>query len=319
MKTEEPEEQMEIELRRPVLRNTETKLFTTPTIKLYKKGTKIRYFISCLTGAFALGLPLAEDINNMTQDVVMLRNRGGIPAIIQCGHILADSRKQRARRQNRRDCENPHPLDTGETIIVTEFAWSDNPPPYPKGVMDPAKFGNQNTTLAPQEVALNYAAADEFDEIEITGEIRPTLAGGLLVRTEPCVVIWANDHLVKRGPPRQQRNYDSLYVTVASPSFPLGTRVNDRRIMPKIKTRPKPGTLLALRLTTIEANVATQFGREMFAPKQDYPTGKLLTEHSMLVEYLTTPPNRLQQAIEGEENIWSLEPDYDEFQLNGTI
>ena len=53
-----------------------------------------------------------------------------------------------------------------ETIIVTEFAWLDNPPPYPKGVMDPAKFGDQNTTLAPQAVALNYAAADGFDEIE---------------------------------------------------------------------------------------------------------------------------------------------------------
>ena len=84
--------------------------------------------------------------------------------------------------------------------------------------------------------------------------------------------------------------------------------------MPHIKARPKPGTLLALRLTTIEANVATQFGREMFAPKLDYPTGRLFTEHSMLVEYLTTPPNRLQEAIHGEEIIWPLETDYDEFQ-----
>ena len=40
IKTEEPEEEMKIDLRRPVLRNTETKLFTTPTIKLDKKGTK---------------------------------------------------------------------------------------------------------------------------------------------------------------------------------------------------------------------------------------------------------------------------------------
>ena len=52
--------------------------------------------------------------------------------------------------------------------------------------MDPAKFGDQNSTLAPQAVALNYAAADECDEIEVTGEIRPTLAGGFHVRTEPC-------------------------------------------------------------------------------------------------------------------------------------
>ena len=127
------------------------------------------------------------------------------------------------------------------------------------------------------------------------------------------MVIWARDHLVKQGSGRLQRNYDALYVTVASPSFPLGTRINDRRIMPKIKQKPKPGTMLALRLTTIEANVATQFGKELFAPKLDYPSGTLLTEHSMLVEYLTTPPSKFQDAIEGEETIWSLESDYEEF------
>ena len=148
----------------------------------------------------------------------------------------------------------------GEIIIVTEFAWLDNPPPYPKGVMDPAEFGHQNTTLGPQAVALNYAAAEGFDEIEITGELQPVLAGGFHVKTEPCVVIWAKDHLVKRGSGNQVRNYDSLYVTVASPSFPLGTRVNDRRIMPKIKTKPKPGTMLALRLISITIISITPFG-----------------------------------------------------------
>ena len=71
--------------------------------------------------------------------------------------------------------------------------------------------------------------------------------------------------------------------------------------------------MLALRLTTIEANKATQFGREMFALKLDYPSGRLLTEHIMLVENLTTPTNRIQEAISGEETIWSLEPDYDSF------
>ena len=40
IKTEEPEEEMQIELRKPVLRNTEVKLFTTPTIKLDKKGQR---------------------------------------------------------------------------------------------------------------------------------------------------------------------------------------------------------------------------------------------------------------------------------------
>ena len=43
VKTEEPEDEVEIELRRLALRNAETKLFTTPTIKLDKKGMKIRY------------------------------------------------------------------------------------------------------------------------------------------------------------------------------------------------------------------------------------------------------------------------------------
>ena len=52
----------------------------------------------------------------------------------------------------------------------------------------------------------------------------------------------------------------------------------------------------------------------MFAPKLDYPSERLLTEHSMLVEYLATPPNKLQEAINGEEIIWSLETDYDQFQ-----
>ena len=65
--------------------------------------------------------------------------------------------------------------------------------------------------------------------------------------------------------------------------------------------------------------MATQFGREIFASKLDYPSGRLLTEHIMLVEYLTTPPNKLQEAINGEETIWSLEPDYDSFQVSGTI
>ena len=72
VKTEDPEEEVQLDLRRPVLRNTEIKLFTTPTIKLEKKGSKIRYFISCSTGAFALGLPLADDEGNMTQDVLSL-------------------------------------------------------------------------------------------------------------------------------------------------------------------------------------------------------------------------------------------------------
>ena len=79
---------------------------------------------------------------------------------------------------------------------------------------------------------------DEFDEIEITGEIQPTLSGGFHARTELCVVIWAKNHLVKRGPSKQQRNYDLLYITVASPSFPDGTKINSRRIMPKIKQNP---------------------------------------------------------------------------------
>ena len=73
--------------------------------------------------------------------------------------------------------------------------------------------------------------------------------------------------------------------------------------------------MLALRLATIEANVATQFGREIFAPKFDYPSRKLLTEQSMLVEYLITPANKLREAIYAEESIWSLEPDYDSFQV----
>ena len=81
IQTKEPEEKMEIELRRPVLRNTETKLFTNPTIKLDKKGTKIRYFVSCSTGAIALGLPLNEDEGNVTQDVLRLKEKVEFPPL----------------------------------------------------------------------------------------------------------------------------------------------------------------------------------------------------------------------------------------------
>ena len=175
----------------------------------------------------------------------------------------------------------------GETIVVTEFAWLENQPAYPRGSKDPATFGNQHTfySLVPQAVALKYAPAEEFNAMGIA---QNTLAEGFHVRTEPCVVILTKRQLVQRGQPGQQRNYDSLSITVKSSTFPDGIRVNDRLITPEINTRPKPGTVLLLRLITIEPETVTQFGQDLFAPKLEYPTGKLLVDKMVMVEYLTS-------------------------------
>ena len=171
----------------------------TPSVKLDKRGTKLRYFIGSTNGAISLGLLMPDNLGNRSQDIIDLEEKGGIPTIVQCGHILADSRKRAARARKKGDCENPHPLDVGETIVVTELAWLKRQPPYPKGVTDPAIFGDQNATLAAQAVALKYTVADKANDVKFTGDNRSTLATGFSVRTEPCVVIESQVHPVKRG------------------------------------------------------------------------------------------------------------------------
>ena len=82
----------------------------------------MRYFIGSTNGAISIGLLVQENPNDRSQDIIDLEEKGGIPTIIQCGHILANSRERTARKYKRPGCENPHPLDVGETIVVTEFA-----------------------------------------------------------------------------------------------------------------------------------------------------------------------------------------------------
>ena len=244
---------------------------------------------------------MPDNPSNRSQDIMDLEEKGGIPTIVQCGHILADSRKRAARARKKGDCENPHPLDVGETIVVTELAWLKRQPPYPKGVTDPAIFGDQNTTLAAQAVALKYTVANKANDVKFTGDNRSTLATGFSVRTEPCVVVESRDHPVKRGPIGRQRNYDSLYITVRSPSFPEGIQIHDRRITPEVVTKPCDGSQLMLRLVKIEPNVATMFGCELIAPAGQYPTGRLITENTEMVEYLTSGQarNKLFDGVGG--------------------
>ena len=184
----------EIELCRPDLRNIETN-YLHPQLNLTKRERKF-VILSVALRSSCSWTAFGKTREQYDPRCICTGQTGWISTIIQCCHILADSRKRSARAQNRRDCENPNPLDVGETIIVTKLALLDHQLPYLKGIIDPAKFGNQNKTLAPQTVALNYAAANEFDKEEITGEIQPILSGGLYAKTEPYVVIYARDHFV---------------------------------------------------------------------------------------------------------------------------
>ena len=58
--------------------------------------------------------------------------------------------------------------------------------------------------------------------------------------------------------------YDSVTITVASPTIPDGIRLNERRIYPDIATLPKRGSVLALHLVRIAKGVATRIGRELY-------------------------------------------------------
>ena len=59
--------------------------------------------------------------------------------------------------------------------------------------------------------------------------------------------------------------------------------------MPNITQLPHNGSTLTMRIVTIEPDVATVIGRELYAPKQYYPTGKPVNECQTFVEYLDLP------------------------------
>ena len=148
---------------------------------------------------------------------------------------------------------------------------------------------NSEDVIPAQAVALNYNT--EFDGGMLpTGDANPVLAAGFTLKVEPCVVTDVRDHGItknKGGPGKSY--YDSLDITVKSPTFPEGIRITDRRIMPNITQLPRKGSTLTMRIVTIEPDVATVIGRELYAPKQYYPTGKPVNECQTFVEYLDLP------------------------------
>ena len=119
---------------------------------------------------------MPDNLSNKSQDIIDLDEEGGIPTIVQCGHILANSRKRTTRARNKRDCENPHPHDVGETIVVTELACLKRQPPYPKGVTDPAIFGDQDTRLAELLVKKGpFGRQRNYDSLYILSDHPPSL------------------------------------------------------------------------------------------------------------------------------------------------
>ena len=85
----------------------------------------------------------------------------------------------------------------GETIIVTELAWLENQPRYGKS-KDPATFGHAKELLRAQAVALN--STTEMDPVKLPiGELQLALSAGFSVKSEPCIVIEAKDHLTYYG------------------------------------------------------------------------------------------------------------------------
>ena len=142
-----------------------------------------------------------------------------------------------------------------------------------------------------------------------TGEIMPTLAVGFEVRVEHFVVTDTNTHTTKRAHPKTGElvYYDSVTINVASPTFPDGFRLNERRILPDITTLPKKGSVLALHLVRIAKGVATRIRRELYAHKLNYPTEKPVEKPNILVEYLHCPTEEFNAKIGQNEGVWQLE------------
>ena len=201
---------------------------------------------------------------------------------------------------------NPYPLDIGETIVVTSFAWVEKLPSYKLG--NPAvipKIVQSEDLLLTQAVACTYTI-EALPTTLPTGEIIPTVAPGFEVRVEPCIVTDTNDHTIKRAHPKigELMYYDSVTITVASPTFPDGIQINDRRILPDITTLPKKGSILALHLVKIAKDVATRIGRELYVPKLDYPMGKPVEEPTTIVEYLHCSTNEFEAAVRSNKSDW---------------
>ena len=51
-----------------------------------------------------------------------------------------------------------------------------------------------------------------------------------------------------------------------------------------------------LRLVKIEPNIATKFGCELIAPTGQYPIGRLITENTEMVEYLTIGQPKIKSS-----------------------
>ena len=156
-------ETKETELKR-VVRNSLRVQLQLPKTTLEVNGTRLRYFIGSSLGAVAQGILIPEDPLNWSQDIQVLNEAGKVPTIIQCGHKYADAQKKLKHKPGKPGYRNPCPLDVGEIIVVTSFAWVKQLPPY--GIQNPANMPhivNSEDVLQAQAVALNYNTENEGD------------------------------------------------------------------------------------------------------------------------------------------------------------
>ena len=293
------------ELNRVPNRSTEISL-QIPAVRLDPQGTKLRYFIGSSTGTIAQGILIPGDENKWSQDIIDLNAKNGVPTIIQCGHVYTKNLLGKKRHLRKSGHVNPHPLDVGETILVTSFAWVEKLPSYK--LENPAlipKIVQSENLLLTQAVAITYTT-EALRTALPTGEIIPTLAAGFEVHIEPCTVAKTSDHVIKRSHPKtgEIMYYQSISIDVASPTFPDGIRINDRRIIPDITTLPKKGSVLALHLVKIAKGVTTRIGQELYAPKLNYPMGKPVEEPTTVVEYFHYPTNEFEAAVRSHKSDW---------------
>ena len=167
------------------------------------------------------------------------------------------------------------------------------------------KIVQSENLLLTQAVAITYTT-EALRIASPTGGLIPTLAAGFEAYTEPCVVTGTQDHDIKRSHPKtgELMYFRSIAIDVASPTFPDGIRINDRRILPDITTLPKKGSVLALHLVKIAKGVTTRIGRELYVPIPNYPMGKPVEELTTVVEYLHCPTNEFEAAVRSNKSDW---------------
>ena len=259
-------------------------------------------------GAVSLGLLIRDPESDLNKPVPKM-----IPIIIQFGHYHARNTRDKAREQKLKGYENPKPLDIGEIIVVHELMWL-NPAPNYGFSDDPKDFGDGKTALRGQAIAIKYHREKGLTPIH-DGENTPILEDGFEAKNDIYIVTHAS---VKTKPTKDSRgnkllSYQNITAMLAASTFPDGIKLSDRRLTPILDTVPRRGTPLMLRTVTIEPNVATLFGTELFAPMLDYPSKKPVNDRYIMRMYETIPTPNMERYPRENEVFWQQEPDAQAF------